>query len=134
MGDAGPQPTAGMALSPKANSRAAWAPAGTSMVAGRNPTLLARARSVDVPARRTGRVWGTGEGKAPSPTTISTFSRATRATTSAMNWFHRMSGSGPLSTSIDRPVRLVATSRLICGQRSSVSTPLTIRRTGRRAR
>src|SRR5579875_1564277 len=123
-----------MPASPKACSSAPCIPAGTSRVAGIVPTRAASSGSGLVPTRRTGRVCGTGAGKAPSPKTISTPSRAARATTSAMNRCQRMSGSGPWSIRTLRPVRLVAPSSRSSGQRSSVSTPLTMRSTGRRAR
>ncbi len=104
------------------------------MVAGRKPTIWASSAVVAVAERRTGRVWGTGAGKAPNPMTSSTPSWRPRATTSEVNWCQRRSGSGPDSTSRLRPERLAPQRRVISGQVKPMLTPFSIRMMGRRAR
>src|SRR4051812_44229774 len=108
-------------------------PDGTSIVARTDPGD-ATAGSVVATARRVGRVWGTGAGYAPRPTTMRAPKSIARSTAARLNARQRWSGSAPTSSSRSLPSASLAARSSMLGHVNPVLTPSTRCIVGRRAR
>ena len=113
---------------------AAWTPAGTSMRPVMSPTWRARSIDAVVGTTRVGRVWGTGAGYAPRPTTIRVPNSRARSITAREKALQEWSGSAPSRNSTSLPSGSDPARSSMVGQVSPVWMPSTRCMVGRRAR